>query len=363
MPTLSTARHILVVRTDRMGDFILTSAFLRELRNNAPAARISLVVRPDNLSLVQHCPHVNQVLAFEDNLGPRVTRLRIVLRAYRFAHRHLRNPAVDLVVLPRWDTDLYYATYVAYLSGAARRTGYASHSRYGDEILLNDVIDRPAVAHEVRRTLVLLEHLGARIKDERLELWLPPQDNVRDTAGTRPRIAIAPGAADAKRRWPAERFTKLCRWLVEERDTVPVLFGGPADRGLADRIESSTCGIENRAGTTEPVEAARHMGTCSLYIGGDTGLMHMAVAAGMPVVMISCHPLSGPANRPNSPQRFGPWCVEHRILQPREPLPPCMGSCVAGAAHCIQQITLDQVRAATLELFNTTSTKHRLEKI
>ena len=78
----------------------------------------------------------------------------------------------------------------------------------------------------------------------------------------------------------------------------------------------------------------------------------LAAATGVPVVEISCHPANGSAASANSPRRFGPWGVPHRVLQPESAQPPCVGECVADEAHCICGVTVEQVKEAITSLLN-----------
>ena len=74
--------------------------------------------------------------------------------------------------------------------------------------------------------------------------------------------------------------------------------------------------VINLAGATNLRELCAALKFCRVVLTNDSGPMHMAGAAGVPVVEVSCHPLSGPIDHPNSPARFGPWGVSARIVQP-----------------------------------------------
>jgi len=93
---------------------------------------------------------------------------------------------------------------------------------------------------------------------------------------------------------------------------------------------------------------------CRLYIGHDTGAMHIAAAVGVPVVEISCHPKTGSPYSWNAPERFGPWGVPCRVLRPERPLPPCREECDAREPHCITQITAEEVLEAAESLLALT---------
>ena len=87
-------KRILVLRLDEIGDVILMSPFLRELRRNLPDAKITLIVKPAVYNLVEHCPYVDNVVRF----APISCRypVRSFLQARRFALRNAFDPDVDL---------------------------------------------------------------------------------------------------------------------------------------------------------------------------------------------------------------------------------------------------------------------------
>jgi len=90
---------------------------------------------------------------------------------------------------------------------------------------------------------------------------------------------------------------------------------------------------------------------CLLYVGNDTGPMHLAAAAGIPVVEISSFPRSAPLNDSNSPARFRPWGASYTVLQPQMPLSPCTGACEAAEAHCIKAVSIADVQGAIVRMF------------
>ena len=74
--------------------------------------------------------------------------------------------------------------------------------------------------------------------------------------------------------------------------------------------------------------------------------MNIAAAVGLPVIEISCHPLGGSSGHANSPERFGPWGVSHRILRPDRTLVLCGDACESDEAHCILSVSVEQAKEA-----------------
>ena len=101
------------------------------------------------------------------------------------------------------------------------------------------------------------------------------------------------------------------------------------------------------------LQSAVLMKYCKLYIGNDTGLMHLAAAAKVQIVEISCWPKSGNKMDGNSPYLFGPWKVKHIVVNPEKPLEPCRDSCIfKHIPHCITQIKVDRVIEAVEKLLS-----------
>lgn len=176
-------RKILVVRLDEIGDMVLTTPFLRELRRNYPYAEITLVVKPAVYNLVELCPYIDKINIFTKANG-RWAVFQNINRAKKFAYKELEQD-YDLAIVPRFDSDLdYMAGAIAFYTGASRRIGYApwvlprkSKSDAGLEGFYTDFVPaRKGVCHEVERNLDILRYLGCGIENTSLELWIDKHD-------------------------------------------------------------------------------------------------------------------------------------------------------------------------------------------
>src|SRR5262249_8590984 len=111
---LAHARKVLVLRPDEIGDVVLTTAFLRELRRGAPQAQIDLIVKRACRELVEHCPYVNTVHAFDFSLDNR-RRLRLCWSAWCLRLSRRISTDFDLVLLPRRGPDYYDSVFLGHL--------------------------------------------------------------------------------------------------------------------------------------------------------------------------------------------------------------------------------------------------------
>jgi ADP-heptose:LPS heptosyltransferase len=357
-------KAIVVIRLDEIGDMVLTSPFLRELRRNYPRAHITLVVKPEVKNLVEHCPYCDELLTF-DWRAPRVVGPFIrYARAYRLAGEKLRDRHFDWAVIPRWDFDIYGATALAYFSRARRRIAFSetvnprkSVINKGCDLLLTDPTPSPAPSHDVSLPLRLLSSLGAQVASDALELWLDDEDRrfalerLPDDPA-RMTVAIAPGALEKSRQWPVERYLALAAWAVRKFSVRIVVLGGSAEIPLGKiLVEGLPEGsVIDLTGRTTLRQSAAILARSALFIGNDTGLKHIAAAMGIDVVEISRFPKNGDPMHPQSPLRFRAWGVENIVLQPEQATPPCGDNCAARRAHCILEVDLPSVKDAVTEL-------------
>ena len=356
----SQPRNVLVVQLADIGDIILTSPFLRELRGFLPRSRITLVVQPNMFNLAEKCPYVDEVIAFRW----RTIRhwrdafrghLLLWLEASRLACRRLWKKHFDTAISLRWNNDACQAAalILMYASGAPRRIAYINgpgdflFHRLGDvNRLTTEGPVRGALKHEIERQLDILHFLGGQPEDTRLEVWTSTDDEqfAQDLLSRHGivtadfLVALAPGAAWAYRRWPADRFVEVGRWLQETYNATVLIIAGQGERGLADQIERGLQGrlTINLAGKTTLREMAAVLKRCHLFIGNDSGPMHIAAASGVPSVG-----LFGTGEY----ERFRPWGKDHETIRAGLTCNPCSENCHFDVARCIQGITVSRVQS------------------
>lgn len=336
----SECRHILIVKLDEIGDFVLSTPFLRAMRRSAPHANLTLVVNPAVYNLAETCPYVDRVVVYDGNTrGLSAWQLRRHWRAWRLSREKLSRPRPDAAILPRWGEDAYHATILAAFCRPGALVAYSEQTTQAKRImnrgvdrLLTHPVPPLSYGHEVEHNLALVEHFGGTVEHNNLELW--PDESDRTFAvtclplGAR-YVALAPGAADPLRRWPAERFAALAIWLSTRHGLTPVVVGSATDPDIG--------GIIDLRGRTTLRQAVAVLVRCSFFVGNDSGLKHLAAAAGIPVVELSAFRRGGDPNHGNSPARFHAWGVPTRLLQPE----PSLGDPLA-----IEDISLADTQSA-----------------
>lgn len=366
--TVNGVKRILIVRLDEIGDLVLLSPFLRELRNNESTGQITLIVKPEVYNLVELCPYVDEVLTYQWGDVGKYRYLELHWRALKLAYRYLWQRRLDLAIAPRWDVDYYHALFLTYFSGASKRVGYSElvtdlkkRKNKGFDKLLTDVVCDKDTMHEVKRNLKLIEYMGGRVQENYLEIWISKSDEQfaddelrRQKVGpTETLVAFGPGGRAPKRRWPICNFVQLGSRLIKQDGIRIVVVGGRGEESLGHEL-SQALGefVIDFTGRTTLRQAAAILKQCALFVGNDTGVMHLAAASGVAVVEISCHPLKGSPYHANSAERFGPWGVPHRVVQPENAVAPCTEACEAEAPHCILGVSVDSVVGCVNELIN-----------
>jgi len=178
-------KAILVVRLDEIGDMVMTTPFLRELRLLYPDTFITLVVKPGIAALFELCPYVSEVLTFNQS-GRRLVRPFVLpVRALQFARHRLWHRRYDIALLPRWDADYYYETFLTFFIGAPRRVGFSekvigrkSLVNQGYDCLLTERLTDEAPRSEIAHSLRMVKYLGAAETDDQQELWISASDRM-----------------------------------------------------------------------------------------------------------------------------------------------------------------------------------------
>ena len=358
--------NVLVIRLDGIGDWILTSPLLRELRRALPHAHIAQIVRPAVFELARHCEYVDETLVFEPRTKHRVTQgLEWQVRALRLCYRTLWKRNWDVAIVPRWDFDMFNAAMLAFLSRASYRIGYSEHVSPGkakrntdfDRLFTHPIVDTK-LRHERLRALGALAPLGIVPVRDHTQLTIPKYVKCAaeacleaEGADDRLRIVVAPGAGHSKRVWPARRFAGVIERLAQERSIHVVLIGAPDDEGAGAEIEAGiSCSSTNLIGQANLESAAGFIAVSDFLLGNDSGPMHIGCALGIPVVVVSCHPRAGDPSSNNAPERFGPIGDLTCVVRPESTVAPCVDACRVPKPHCILGVTVDMVVAATRPL-------------
>lgn len=281
--------RILIVKLSSIGDVVHTLPALAALRAAMPQAEISWVVERRSSEILRDNPLLDRLIEVDTKALRRGLMSGETLRAPRQQLRRLRASAFDLALDFQ---GLLKSASIARLSGARRIFGYsrAGLREPASALLLSKTIAVPRQIHVIRKSLLLLE--GALGIPEPNELSFPIQiseqheaDASEAAAHTGGKYAILnPAGGWPTKLWSAERFGKLADLLWSNYGIHSLVTYGPGELELAETVRrSSVSGNAHPVGLSLKGFYALARGA-SVYVGGDTGPMHLSVAAGTPIV-------------------------------------------------------------------------------
>jgi heptosyltransferase II len=327
------APDILVVRFSAIGDILLITPLLRAIRARYRGARIAVLTKEQFVPLLSHNPHVNEVLSVAPEEGIRAIAERIRSVNYTHLldlHGNLRSHALRRLAPGPWRS---YAK--RWLERALLIT--VKRDIYGVQVPIAERYFEAAAELDVHPDGEPPDFFLGADADQRAADQLAGLGLGQD----RPIVAMAPGAAHATKRWPAEYWVDLARRITPTGADVAVL-GGPDDAELGRHIaELAGANVASLAGALDLQETGAVIRRSEVLISGDTGVMHMATGVGTPVVA-----LFGPTVR-----QFGffPYRSDAGVVELDLPCRPCSahGSarCPLGHHRCMKQMLPDLVFA------------------
>jgi heptosyltransferase-2 len=320
--------------------------------------------------LARICPDVDEVIGLpvDDCMFPseRDEWLRFISAWFAACWgKKIWRRRFDLAIVPRRDVDDNGAIACAYLSGARERIGFSERAsrdkaivNAGFDSLLTKIIPDNCEGHEISSLVRLRKALG-KSGDFGLVPWVAPSarltvDGLIKSAGLSSRhilIAVCMGAGAPSRRWSVQNYAALLNRLFAKSQVRLLTIGSASEAWLGTELRALLGpAVVNCEGKLPLETLPALMEKCSLYVGSDTGPMHLAAAASLPVFEISCHALIGDPVGKNSPIRFGPWAVPSRVAQPAKAKAPCSDGCKADSPHCILGIDVELAVVALEEL-------------
>lgn len=349
-----TIRRVLVIKPDHLGDVLLLTPALRELRRQWPDAQMTVLIGPWSRVALRHNPDIDVVLICPFPGFTRTARSSL-LQPYRLLLKMallLRARSYDAALIAR--DDHWWGALLAALAGIPHRIGFALPETIP---FLTATLPHSFADHVAQQNLALVETLtgcpAPRQPPMRApydsadqawaEAWLTTHGIVADA----PIVAIHPGAGGAAKLWLPERWAEIATTL-QGRGLHVIVTGGEQERELIEAIVGQMpVAPFTLIGEATLGQLATLYARCTLVLGVDSGPLHLAVAATVPTLA-----LFGPGDA----QRFGPWGDPQRQMVIRSGLwcSPCgvLTACPRGTApsECMTLITTGQVETAVDQL-------------
>jgi len=335
-----TPQNILVIKLRYLGDVLLSTPTLRALKATYPTARVTALVNRGTDEILAANPDVDEIMPLDRGS---------IIEQWRFAIS-VRRRGFDLVIDL---TDGDRAAILTWMSGALVRIGFNAEQRWTGRCYTTAVSADP-VAHRIERDLTALTPLNIVATDRVPRLWLTHKDEaladeLLSKLGLRSDqsiVILQPGARYWFKAWPTDRFAELADRLTDQFGCQVLVGGSQQEQDLTQLVvKQAKSRLISIAGLLTIRTLAALLKRAALFVGNDTGVMHIATAVGTPVVG-----LFGPSNPREWGPRGGPAEVIYKGLDCRVCFHPM---CERGEQNCMQLITVNEVMKAAVRQIRT----------
>ncbi len=330
-------KRILITRTDRIGDVVLSTPFIKALRKHYPHAFIAMVVSPHSKDIVDGNPWLDEVIVYDKSC-----RHKGWASSLKFAHS-LKKYKFDAAFILHPTNRMHLITW---LSGIPKRVGY--DRKFG--FLLTDRIPhykQLGEKHELEYTLELLRGLNTGSCDKSLfmpikaesDKWAESFIYAQGLKDNDRLLLINPAASCPSKIWPPERFAEVADRLSAKYGLKVLIVSGPKDLALAAKVTDNVhIPVISLAGRISLSQLASILKKSALFISNDSGPVHIASAVGTPVIAIFGRKQAG-----LSPKRWGPVGLKDKLLHKDIGCFECLAhNCKKGFA-CLKAVTVEDV--------------------
>ncbi|MEP9411391.1 MAG: glycosyltransferase family 9 protein [Candidatus Brocadia sp.] len=349
-------KNILVFRTGGIGDIVRIFPAMESLHANFPLASISVLAFPYVKKTFELFPErsvIQEIIDYDpegmhNNL---LKRLSLALS--------LRKKKYDLVYMPDTGEGTDGTILMTFFTGATNRIGFAEdRGSFLNTVNIKFRKDIPIIT----QTLSLLEAAGLAVVSKKIRLNISEKELafarilLNGTNDSLPFISLHPGVVSNARyrSWPVENYINLIREIIKEIPAKVIIIGGTGEREIGEMIsaELGNDAVINLIGKTSIPQMAALIKLSCLFIGGDSGPLHIAESADTPFVGIfgptsPAQVLSCPSNTSKIIVRSNLPCSPC-YLHSGAFLPPC-----GGTIECLRKVSVKMVADAVKQLFIT----------
>jgi ADP-heptose:LPS heptosyltransferase len=329
--------HILICRTDNIGDVVLTLPMTAYLKEIYPGVKIDFLCRAYAAPVVAHCRFVNHVVALESLKDPAAffSQAKYDTVIFAFPNRRLAQAAKKAGVRNRVGTShrLFHWFTCNRLAHFSRVKSTLHEAQLNFALLRPLGIDfTPTLAQ-----IPPLYGLTASARADVAALFTSP------TGDARFNLILHPKSNGNGREWPLGHYTALAR-LLEKEPAVQIWLTGSAAEGVIVAQQAPALldlpNVRNLCGTFDLDGLTALIGACDGLIASGTGPLHMAAALGRPTLGLF------PPIKPIDPARWGALGLHAQSLCAAVPCGACQQP---DACTCMQKITPEQVQAVVLQ--------------
>jgi lipopolysaccharide heptosyltransferase II len=350
-------KKIAVVELAHIGDVLAITPALDALRKKFPEAWIAAVVSPWGKDIMVGNPDVSEIIVYRASWLDRVEKKPFSLSRTLSFINLMHKKRFDLGIDIRGDCR---SILLMWFCGIKKRVGYGFA---GGKFLLTDVkpfdVERRQDKHQVDHNIELVRSIEEGKKSDTMarayKIFFSNHDVVYiDTFLEKNGIskddvivAFHCGSGLPTKQWPIERFALLIEKIINSYCLKIIVVGGSEEEGLAERLTSLTSVMFiNAVGKTNIKQLAALLKRCRLFVGGDSGVMHVASAVKTPIVAIwGGH---------NKPEHWRPLADMDIVIYKHIDCRPC-GRTRCSELTCLSLISIDEVFSAFAAQMRTVS--------
>ena len=292
-------KRILFFKLGAIGDVLMTTPLVRQVRKNFPKAKIDYLVGGHSAKVLEGNKNIDEIISFDENI---FIKKKII--CWMNLIRVIRKRKYDLIFIcdKHWIFNM-----TALLTGASIRVGFDRMGKEG--IGLTHKVYYREIRHSLLYYLDLAKAAGLKVEytDTQMDISISKADEKwaadfwkknklgNKAIGVAPGGAINPGQTFFGKRWPAEKYAELCEKLNAKGNKI-IIIGGPGDEAAAQTI-AAKAKVVNAIGKASIKQSAALIKKCKAFVCNDSGPMHIAATTGTRVIS-----LFGPTD----PRRLAP---------------------------------------------------------
>ena len=357
--------NILIIHDASVGDFILMSGTLREIRRLHPTAKIRLLVAAEAMEMARFCPYVNEIIAHDSGVDVDTTNFASI---YTWALNNVEPLLNERIDICYSFTHFYTTQLIMYMCGAKIRYAHMFRNTSAENnlpFMLHEAINILATNsvppflygnHHVDCYFSFLDaQMNIPIQKRNLEVWCKREEivQVERLLGGRTGFfyAMCMGGNNKAKHYPPEKYAKVVEMILAEEDATFVILGGGTNdaesaeifmKALPEDLHGNIIDLTNKINYRY---CAALLTLCTVYMGNDTGIMHAAAAVHLPILTVSQFPADLPKNIFDGVTAYSPYQVPSVVIQPSKALDDCANTehysqygCKKNEPHCIAQI-------------------------
>jgi heptosyltransferase I len=353
---MSSLSDILVIRLSSLGDVLMSIPAVKAIRNAHKEARISWLVEGPVGELLSYQEFIDRVIPFprRNMVGAmKQSDLRKLFTETSGFMRELKQEEYDVIVDFH---GIIKSAILSVLAPGAKRVGFSkAYAKEQSHLFYHEKIGHADKRmHKVERNMLLASHLGADRAVPEVHLTVPGhvtgyiEDFLVREGIKAPIIAVNPFSSkgSAFKRWDIGRYSEVIRRIRDEIQGQVIILWGPGEEMEARSLMDTAGRGVYLSCPTDVSQLFALLRKSDMYIGGDTGVMHLAACARTPIVAIF-----GPTDH----RINGPYGTRRLLLRKELACSPCKNK-TCQQRRCLDEITVDEVFGAVSEMYDRIGT-------